>query len=206
MKAMKVKLTFTEEVLGTAPTDKELYSTYVAGKAPDAKSMTEEIEAKGEEEVVEKNRTEFSKDSNGELILWDYQIRGFLKESIGALKQVKDKACAKCTAHKKIVDLHVFVEPRQIPIENIEDIRDCQRPLRASTPQGERTAIAVSDAVSSGAYIVFTIKYDDIAKVDLRPCIIEALKYGKRHGIGQWRNSGKGTFDYEILEEFETDE
>jgi hypothetical protein len=29
--------------------------------------------------------------------------------------------------------------------------------------------------------------------------VIECLDYGKRRGIGQWRNSGKGRFTYEVL-------
>ena len=33
--------------------------------------------------------------------------------------------------------------------------------------------------------------------------IREMLDYGKLRGFGQWRNSGKGRFTYEILEERE---
>ena len=36
MEVMKVKVTFTEEVLGTASADKEVHRTYIASKAPDA--------------------------------------------------------------------------------------------------------------------------------------------------------------------------
>ena len=32
MKEIKVKLTFTEEILGTAPSDPEIYKKYIASK------------------------------------------------------------------------------------------------------------------------------------------------------------------------------
>lgn len=42
MKEIKVKLTFLEEVLGTASADKEIHGKFIASKAPDAPSMEEE--------------------------------------------------------------------------------------------------------------------------------------------------------------------
>ena len=36
MKEVKVKLTFTEEILGTAPSDPEIYKKYIASKSEDA--------------------------------------------------------------------------------------------------------------------------------------------------------------------------
>ena len=40
---MKVRLTFTEEILGTANNDKDIHAEYIASKAPDAPSIEEEI-------------------------------------------------------------------------------------------------------------------------------------------------------------------
>lgn len=62
MKEMKVRLTFIEEILGTASNDKELHAEYIASKAPDAISKKEEIEAIGVEGVIEKGKTVFPKD------------------------------------------------------------------------------------------------------------------------------------------------
>ena len=75
---------------------------------------------------------------------------------------------------------------------------DCQRPLRASGPSGERVALAHSETVPAGSYIEFTIEMwtDDLEKV-----VRECLDYGARRGLGQWRNSGKGTFYWEELDE-----
>ena len=41
MKQMKVRLTFTEEILGTASTSKEIHAEFIASKAPDAMSRCE---------------------------------------------------------------------------------------------------------------------------------------------------------------------
>lgn len=197
MVEIKVKLTFTEEILGTSPTDPEIYKTYVASKAPDAKSMEEEVEAHGIDEVTDKARTVFSTNKDGELILWDYQMKGFFKDACGMLRNVKGTESSKIKAYKKYIDGLVFVTPRQIEFDNITEIGDCQRPLRVPTPQGERNAIAVSDTINAGATLTFTVK---ILKDDLYDTVIEWLDYGQLRGLGQWRNSGKGTFTYEILE------
>lgn len=53
MKKIKVKLTFTEEILGTANATTTIHDEYIASKAPDAKSREEEIAALGVAEVVE---------------------------------------------------------------------------------------------------------------------------------------------------------
>lgn len=197
MKDIKVKLTFTEEILGTAPSDPEVYKKYVASKSEDAAKIEEEVATLGVDEVVNNARTVFSKNADGELIMWDYQIKGFFKDAIGMLRQVKGTACSKITAYKKKVDGLIFVSPRMIEFQNITDIGDCQRPLRAQTAQGERIAIAVSDTINAGATLEFTIT---LLNEDLEKAVIECLDYGRLRGLGQWRNSGKGTFVYEIVE------
>ena len=35
MKAMKVKLTFTEPILGVSPADEEIYTRFIASKSPE---------------------------------------------------------------------------------------------------------------------------------------------------------------------------
>ena len=196
MKEIKVRLTFTEEILGTSPSDPEIYKKYVASKSEDAAKIEEEVALHGVDEVVDNARTVFPKNKDGELIMWDYQIKGFFNDAIGMLRQVKTTKASKLTAYKKKVDGLVFVQPRQIEFENVIDIGDCQRPLRADTPQGPRVAIAVSDTINAGATLTFTIV---LLNEDLEDVVIECLDYGKLRGLGQWRNSGKGTFTYEIL-------
>lgn len=203
MKRIKIRLTFTEEILGTAPTSKEIYKDFIASKAPDSVSREEEIAAIGVDETVEKARTVFSKDENGELILWDYQVKGFFKEACGALwGKGRKTASANLKAYKKVINNMLFVYPRKIKIENIYDIGECQRPLRANTPQGERTALAISDTVAAGATITFDVYLMEDGAKD---ALMEWLEYGALKGLGQWRNSGKGTFIYEVLEEEDLD-
>ena len=43
MGTMKVKLTFTEELLGTASADPEIHAEFIASKGPDAKTLAEEV-------------------------------------------------------------------------------------------------------------------------------------------------------------------
>lgn len=59
MKELKVRLTFTEDVLGTANADKNVHSEFIASKAPDAPSREEEVQALGAEEVERKEMTVF---------------------------------------------------------------------------------------------------------------------------------------------------
>ena len=47
MKKLKVRLTFLEEILGTASADPEIHETFIASNAPDAPTRKEEIEAIG---------------------------------------------------------------------------------------------------------------------------------------------------------------
>ncbi len=202
MKKLKICVTLMEEMLGTAAADKKIHETYIASKAEDAEKIEEEIEAIGVDGVVEKSMTVFPRDTDGCPILWDYQVRGFLKESIGFLKKAGDaKACAGLKAHKKAVDGTIFVQPRRIRLEmpaNGGEMGDCQRPLRAETAQGPRTALANSETVPAGTQFTFDVICfnDGDAKA-----VIEAMDYGIFHGMGQWRNSGKGAFDYEVLED-----
>ena len=60
---MTVRLTLTEEMLGTASANPEIHSEYIASKAPDAMSMEEEVAAIGAAEVEKKAMTVFPRDA-----------------------------------------------------------------------------------------------------------------------------------------------
>ena len=78
-----------------------------------------------------------------------------------------------------------------------EGIVECQRPLRASTPQGERVSLAMSEEILAGATLTFDIiLWSD----DHEAAVREWLDYGIFSGIGQWRNSGKGRFVWEEVD------
>ena len=198
MKTLKVRLTLTEEALGMMPTSKEVHEEFIASKAPDAPSIEEEVETIGVEEVVEKQKTVFPRLDDGTLFFWDYQLRGMVKDAIGMLRKVTNTACSKVTSYKKAVDGLIFVKERKIPIHLGGDIGDCQRPLRVSGPKGDRVALANSETVPAGSWIEFTF---EILQDSLEKAVRECLDYGIRRGLAQWRNSGKGRYVWEELDD-----
>lgn len=194
----EVNLTFTNEVLGTCSNDKEIHEHFIAAKAPDAKSREEEIASVGVGGVVEKTTTVFPRDEEGNPFIFDYQVKGFFKDACSMLGRVQGSYSKKLRAYKKTTDGLIFVSPRKIPFKLPEGgvIGRCQRPLRASTPMGERIALAHSETLPEGTQIDFIIQMFKLAdvKINLEKCLYEWLEYGALRGIGQWRNSGRGTF------------
>ena len=134
---MKIRLTFLEPVLGTWPSNENVARDFIASKAPDASTIEDEIAALGADVVADKGMTVFPR-ANGCPVLYDYQIKGFFKDACGMLTRVKSTKSSSLKAYKKIIDGLIFVEPRHIPIQTNGEIGECQRPLRAPTPQGER--------------------------------------------------------------------
>lgn len=206
-----IKITLTEEILGTSPNDKEIYDTYIGSKAPDAATREEEIASVGVEEYIERGTTVFPKTDDGIPFMWDYQVKGFFKDACGMLARVVEKdekgkkkkgltESARLSSYKKVIDGLIFVFPRKIPYIYNGEIGICQRPLRAQTPQGERIAISSSETLPENTQLVMEIRMltDDVEKV-----VKEWLDYGELRGLGQWRNSGKGRFEYEEITEKE---
>jgi len=194
MKNLKVKLTFIEGVLGTAPNNPELYRDFIASKAPDASTIDDEVAAIGVDGIVEKSLTVFPRNQDGQPIFYDYQIKGLFKDACGSLRKVTDSESAKIKAYKKEIDGLIFVSPRMIPIITKDEIGICQRPLRAQTAQGERVSLAISEEIKAGASIEFTVSCLSDAH---EKAVREWLDYGALRGLGQWRNSGKGRFVWE---------
>lgn len=195
---INVKATFMEEILGTASNNPDIHSEFIASKAPDAKSTEEEVAAIGVDEVVEKSMTVFPRNEAGTPIIFDYQIKGFFKDSAGALRRVPGTKSSAIKAYKKEIDGLVFVFPRMIPLNMPGPLGECQRPLRAATAQGERVALAHSETAPAGTTIEFEIR---CLTKDMRDLVLELLDYGELRGIGQWRNSGKGRFKCEEIVE-----
>lgn len=201
MKDIKVRIKLTDEMLGTLAADEELFETFIASKAPDAKTMREEIEAMGVDGVIERSGTIFPHSEDGTPFVWDYQIRGFFKDTCSALRRCTGEEIAKqsCAmkAFKKIIDGCIFVTPRKIPVDmHGGETGVCQRPLRAQTMQGDRVALAMSETVPEGSTMEFTVRCLSDAFAD---AVREWLDYGQYKGLLQWRNSGKGRFTWEEI-------
>lgn len=206
-KILKVKITFLESVLGTWPSNQNVARDFIASKSPDAATIEDEVAALGADAVADKGMTVFPRNENGEPVLYDYQIKGFFKDSCGMLARVGGKTetgkkravneSGKISAYKKVIDGLIFPQPRMIPIKVNGKIGDCQRPLRAQTAQGERVSLANSEEIPAGSTCEFEILLMDES---LENAVLEWLDYGVLRGIGQWRNSGKGRFTFDIID------
>lgn len=197
---LTVEITLIEEMLGTAPSKEDIYKNFVQSKAEERDPA--ELEAFDFDDELERGTTIFPRDEDGAPAIWNYQLKGYFKESCRMLKKADgDYAVKKTKAFLKEIDGLVFIEPRLIRInlpEGVEDVGVCERPLRASTAQGERVALTRSETVPAGSTfktrIVFLNKGDE-------QIIKECLDYGRFHGLGQWRNSGKGSFTWREIGE-----
>lgn len=206
MLKLEVRLTLTEEALGTSSSSKELHKEYIASKAPDARSTEEEVAALGVDAVDEKGRTVFPRmtvgDDDDVPFVYDYQLKGFFKDAAKMLKKVSGSECSKVRAYKQAIDGLIFIDQRKIPWMAEDGTPahvgpTCERPLRASTPMGERIAISSSETVPAGSHLDFGIILLDKT---LLPMVKECLTYGRLRGLCQWRNSGKGTFTWEATD------
>src|SRR5262245_3914079 len=193
--AYRVTLTFTEPVLGTAPRNQEVYSDYIASRAPTETDTTDELATLVEPEKI---GTAFHR-HQGQPCLFDYHIRGFFKEAASALVRSKDNGLqtTKLKAFRKAVDNLVFVRPRIIPLVLPAGATtdEVERPLRAQTAQGERVALARSERAPAGTTATFTVHV--LGEVS-EAMLTEWLEYAQWKGIGQWRNGGNGTATYTL--------
>lgn len=195
-----VRITLMEEALGMTPGDPEVYSKYIASKAPQPDLTQEEIDSMEGMEQMEDATTCFPRTEDGAPFCWDYQIKGFFKDACSSLRRVPGTRSSKLTAFKKVIDGTVFVGPRVIPFQLPEGAGcgRCERPLRASGPSGERIALAASETVPAGTTIEFDVLVMNPKDVET---VREWLDYGQLRGLFQWRNSGKGRFTWEEVED-----
>ncbi len=198
---MKIRVTLTEEMLGTACQNVDVHKEFIASKSADCAKMEEELSALPAEELMEKAVTVLPRDTDGQPIVWDYQVKGFLKEAIGVLTELSDKEIkvgkSKLSKYtfKRMVDNYIFVSPRKLRLSTgVGPI--CTRPLRAETMKGERVSLASSETIPTGA--TFECEIETLAPA-LEDLIKNALNYGSKKGLGQWRNSGKGRFSWQEI-------
>lgn len=206
-KTYSIRITLIRELLGSVPLDAEIYSTYIASKAPAAAqangtALAELDTLEAHEALDIKGRTGFHRDEQGRPLILDYVCKGFLKEAWQAMRQVPGSEAGKLKAGKSKIDGLLFVEPRHI-ILNVPGGRAAEsineRPLRAETPRGPRVALAASEQLPIGTWC-------DIKLLVLAPNVItdelirELFGYGQFMGLGQWRSGGQGKFNANIKE------
>jgi hypothetical protein len=200
MATLKILVALLEDILGTASANPKIHEEYIGSKSADADKLAEELAALPKDEAVERSVTVFPRDTDDCPILFDYQFKGFLKEVVGILLETEPtkltvgKSSLSKWTYKKLVDNYVMVSPRKIRLAPVGEV--CVRPLRADTMRGERIALASSETVPAGTQFEVIIETFMPA---FDPLIRRCLDYGRFKGLGQWRNSGKGRFEWTEL-------
>jgi hypothetical protein len=161
-------------------------------------------------EAMEKGTTAFHK-LDGKPILYDYMVKGFLKEVGGIFNGAHG-----VEALKSKLDNLLFVTPRQIALNLPEGgaMTYCERPLRAMTAQGPRTSLARSEELPVGTWFECDLEVFALVVKEAKPrkdgavakpksqiseaLLRDLLDYGSRKGMCQWRNGGRGRLVYEL--------
>lgn len=204
---INIHIEFTEPLLATASGNKDIQEEFIASRAPDVEKTAEELEALPAvpiDQQVEKASTVFHRDEKG-LFLFDYHWRGHIKESLGLMCELGEfKKLSKWT-FKRAVDLTIYVRPRRVYLmrdgKNImQPEGSLQRPLRATTMQGDRVALARSELVNPGAtcdleiHLLASGNSKSAWSEITREKIIQAFTLGQEKGHGQWRGGGYGRY------------
>lgn len=204
MQKYTIRCTTLTPILGSAPLDGDIYTRFVASKAPAAVAahgngavMADELERL--EEVDAKGRTGFLRNEDGRPCLADYQVKGFLKEAWRACKGIPASESKELKTGVAAIERYVHLEPRFIPLHvgaNGGSLDIMERPLRAQTAQGPRVALASSERMPTGTRFEFQVVVLAIVSQTL---LTEWLEYGQWQGLGQWRNGGHGRFSARII-------
>lgn len=203
----KYIITGVTPILGGSPSDKKVYGDYIAPSAPDPIVAQDEIDGLPPEDENKKGITVFLRDPMfGALSLRDYQVKGFIKEAMEALRSELGVAQARSK-----VDRYVFLHPLWLPLrrDGIELIQEpdslFERPLRAETMRGPRIALACSEQVDVPWKIDFSVTLlPNLSSSKSQAVTFEvieaALDYGALKGLGQFRNGSYGRFEYRRTE------
>ena len=209
----KYILTGTSPILGSCPANPEIYKKFIADKLADLHKGEEETgmlptpEQLAEEEKSIKTQgfTVFLRDDD-HLVISGHVIKGFLKTALSSLKSQLNIG-----SPKSKIDEFLFVGERYIPIKrkNGEYITKpdsiCERSLRAETMQGPRVSLAASEQIDEWMIEVTLTLLDNSGSTKSKPltweAIEECLNYGYLKGLGQWRNSGLGSFTWKEVTE-----
>ena len=194
----KIKIEFITEILGSQPAD-DVASRFIAKRNGMEEIPQDELDAMIEDDGSGQDGmvTRFHKDKFGHPLLFDYQIKGFMKNAA----QVLNGKDGLPKALKSKVNNLVFISPRsmQIKLPNGSEMSYCERSLRAETMRGPRVALAKSEMLPEKCVVEFglTVLPGEISQHVLE----ELLDYGYYQGLGQWRNGGYGRFRYELTRE-----
>jgi hypothetical protein len=204
---IKISAKLIESMIGTVPKNKLIFTDFVQNKMGEfqghpiktAAEMNEEIESVPN--ACEKTATGFHNDVFG-VFIYNYMILGNIKANIYCLTA---NGFCKVKAYKKSTDLFAKVYPRKIrfyrddeehPIQYADDT--IERSIRAQTPKGDRVFLGKGDVINRNSKFKFEVELFKNNKGLTPEVLIEALKFGKHNGLGQWRGSG-GYGKYKLL-------
>jgi hypothetical protein len=189
-----------DELLASAPANADVYRKFIESRARDEKpDESATLPAEQQERV---GWSVFHQDETG-LFVFDYMLRGFLKE---AASSVSGKTI---TAYKSKIDRFCFVYPRRIytnrngsiikPYSETQQTEHyCERPIRAMTAQGPRVSLKRSN-VLHGVELTFEIWVLPLGQREITEKVLRSwLEYGQFQGLGEWRSGSYGRFTYEL--------
>ena len=213
MSEYHLKIVLTEPMLATSPANPEVYKEFIASRKKsetDAELPKDEIETLPAEKQELTGWSVFHRDDAG-LFIFDYHIRGFLKEAatsvIGKDKEKENEAGVKgVSAVKSKIDRWLFVTPRRIYLHHAgngailsKPDEPLERPIRAMTMQGPRTSLKRSDTVAAGTWLEANILVLPLGERELNSKLIhQCLAYGQFMGLGEWRTGSYGRFNYTL--------
>ena len=196
-----LNVTFTEPLLGSLPGKDTPASDFLTARAIEKNpELSVEDEAETIPEAIKKGTTVFHRDPDGNPIIYNYVVKGVLKDAAGTLNGMK-MGDLKVSNFRSHVDTTVIVAPRRIRIFTDKPIGFFERPLKAMTQQGPRVTLARSERIEPGAYFECDITCLETSKFHLTEEMLrELLDYSRDvKGFGQWHNSGiYGKFDYTL--------
>ena len=94
MSIIRVEVEFLEGVLGSQSNNPDIYADFIGSKAPTADTLDEELEAienVDTPEIDSKGITVFPRLPDGTPFLYDYQVKGFFKDTCGVLNKLTGK-------------------------------------------------------------------------------------------------------------------
>jgi hypothetical protein len=196
-------------LLGSQPGDPDIRRRYLMDKAREAGVAGVAVNENNDlpENYDQKGLTVFMRDKEyeGALYLAGYAVKGMIKEALTALKSQVG-----LTQPRSKVDNLFFMKERKLHI--LRDGRRIygpdsinERPLRAETMQGPRTALAASEQIDDPWALEFEVTLMPGEKTKRSEALswehIEtALEYGRYKGLGQWRNAAYGCYSWERVD------
>jgi hypothetical protein len=212
-----LKVTFTEPMLASSPADPEVYKQFIEARKrkeqDEARTVAAQAGGVAVEDAIATDEvgtldagareqtgwSVFHKDDTG-IFIFDYKVRGFMKEACSAVTGKTE-----LSAYKSKIDKWLFVLPRRIYLRTPDNqlINEphgtLERPLRAMTMQGPRVSVKRSDYLNPGTWFECELVVLPNGEKELKEQHIRNwFSYGVWQGFGEWRNGSYGRFEYEL--------